>query len=116
MSQLSGSSLLQERRFLDRRIFSRAMMLRLLAAGSLAFGVAFVHAQEAPPAPVSEQPRTQEPSTRSIRREVKEIYEKSGKAVGKIRGTDQHGDLCGTGFFIDPAGTLYTASSVGGDT
>ena len=34
----------------------------------------------------------------------------------KIRGTDQHGDLSGTGFFIDPAGTLYTAFSVGGDT
>jgi serine protease Do len=58
----------------------------------------------------------EKPSTSSISREVKEIYEKSGKAVVKIRGTDQHGDLSGTGFFIDPAGTLYTAFSVGGDT
>jgi serine protease Do len=116
MSRLSGSSLLRERRFPNRRILSPAMTLRLIAAGSLALGIAFVHAQDAPPAPVSEQTRTQEPSTSSISREVKEIYEKSGKAVVKIRGTDQHGDLSGTGFFIDPAGTLYTAFSVGGDT
>jgi len=92
------------------------MTLRLVFASSLALGVAFVRAQDATPAPVSESPRTQEPSTSSISREVKEIYEKSGKAVVKIRGTDQHGDLSGTGFFIDPAGTLYTAFSVGGDT
>jgi len=59
--------------------------------------------------------RGQEPSTTSISREVKDVFEKSAKAVVKIRGTDQHGDLAGTGFFIDPAGTLYTAFSVGGD-
>ena len=29
--------------------------------------------------------------------------------------TDKHGKLAGTGFFIDPAGTLYTAFSVGAD-
>jgi serine protease Do len=92
------------------------MTLRLVFASSLALGIAFVRAQDTTPAPVSEPSRTQEPSTSSISREVKEIYEKSGKAVVKIRGTDQHGDLSGTGFFIDPAGTLYTAFSVGGDT
>ena len=92
------------------------MTLRLVFASSLAFGIAFVRAQDAPPASAPEQPRPQEPSTSSISREVKEIYEKSGKAVVKIRGTDEHGDLSGTGFFIDPAGTLYTAFSVGGDT
>ena len=92
------------------------MTLRLIFAGSVVLGIAVVRAQEAPPAPAAEQLRTQEPSTSSISREVKEIYEKSGKAVVKIRGTDQHGDLSGTGFFIDPAGTLYTAFSVGGDT
>jgi serine protease Do len=59
--------------------------------------------------------RAQEPATASISREVKDVFEKSAKAVVKIRGTDQHGDLAGTGFFIDPAGTLYTAFAVGGD-
>ena len=92
------------------------MTLRFLCAGLLVSGLALIRAEEAPPAPAAEQPRTQEPSTTSISREVKDIFEKSGKAVVKIRGTDQHGDLSGTGFFIDPAGTLYTAFSVGGDT
>jgi len=59
--------------------------------------------------------RGQEASSTSISREVKDVFEKSAKAVVKIRGTDQHGDLAGTGFFIDPAGTLYTAYSVGGE-
>src|SRR5205823_13023201 len=116
MSRLSGSSLLTQRRFPNRQMLSPAMTLRLVFASSLAFGIAFVRAQDSPPASALEQPRPQEPSTSSISREVKEIYEKSGKAVVKIRGTDQHGDLSGTGFFIDPAGTLYTAYSVGGDT
>jgi serine protease Do len=63
--------------------------------------------------PATEAP---EASTASISREVKEIFEKSGKAVVKIHGFDEHGELSGTGFFIDPAGTIYTAYSVGGDT
>ncbi len=67
------------------------------------------------PAPV-EAPVAPTASTSSISREVKEVFEKSGKAVVKIRGIDEHGELSGTGFFIDPAGTIYTAFSVGGDT
>lgn len=59
--------------------------------------------------------RAQEQSTTSISREVKEVFERSAKAVVKIRAVDQHGKLSGTGFFIDPAGTLYTAYSVGAD-
>lgn len=57
----------------------------------------------------------QHQSADSIGREVKEIFARSAKAVVKIRGVDQHGKLAGTGFFIDPAGTLYTAFSVGAD-
>jgi serine protease Do len=120
MSRLSGSRLLlkdKERRFQNRPWFSSSgMILRVVLASSLALGLGFARAQEPTAAPLSESPRSPEPSTSSISREVKEIYEKSGKAVVKIRGTDQHGELSGTGFFIDPAGTLYTAFSVGGDT
>jgi S1-C subfamily serine protease len=54
-----------------------------------------------------------EPTT--VSREVKEVFERCSKAVVKIEATDQHGDLSGTGFFIDPMGTLYTAYSVGGE-
>ncbi|HEX7518280.1 MAG TPA: trypsin-like peptidase domain-containing protein [Chthoniobacterales bacterium] len=59
--------------------------------------------------------RAQEPSTTSISREVKAVFDKSAKAVVKIRGTDEHGEFAGTGFFIDPIGTLYTAYSVAGE-
>jgi len=87
---------------------------KLAVALAVFGGVALIRADEITPpsAPV----QTAESSTTSISREVKEIFEKSGKAVVKIRGTDEHGDLSGTGFFIDPAGTIYTAYSVGGDT
>jgi len=33
----------------------------------------------------------------------------------KIHGVDEHSEICGTGFFVDPAGTLYTAYTVGGE-
>ena len=56
-----------------------------------------------------------EPSTISISREVKDVFDKSAKAVVKVRGTDEHGEFAGTGFFIDPIGTLYTAYSVAGE-
>jgi serine protease Do len=119
MSRLSGFSLLKERRSLPRvrdRISSSVVTLRAFFLGSIALSLAVARAQEAPPSPSAEPPKPSESSTSSISREVKDIFEKSGKAVVKIRGTDQHGDLSGTGFFIDPAGMLYTAFSVGGDT
>src|SRR5436190_7311927 len=92
--------------------------MRQLSGSSLACalavfgGLVFARADETTPPPA----QSAESSTASISREVKEIFEKSGKAVVKIRGTDQHGDLSGTGFFIDPTGMIYTAYSVGGDT
>jgi serine protease Do len=113
MSRLSGFRV-RERRFSNRPAFLPAIMFRFLFALPFLVSVTFLRAQEATPA--SEPTRATEPSTSSISREVKEIFDKSGKAVVKIRGTDEHGDLSGTGFFIDPAGTLYTAFSVGGDT
>ncbi|HEV3409023.1 MAG TPA: S1C family serine protease, partial [Chthoniobacterales bacterium] len=57
----------------------------------------------------------QQQSADSISREVKEVFERSAKAVVKIRAVDEHGRLAGTGFFIDPTGTIYTAYSVGAD-
>src|SRR5205823_7964067 len=50
-----------------------------------------------------------------LSREVKDVFERCAKAVVKIEATDQHGELSGTGFFVDPTGTLYTAYSVGGE-
>lgn len=57
----------------------------------------------------------QEQSASQLSREVKEIFQRSARAVVKIRGTDKHGRLSGTGFFVDPAGTIFTAFSVGAD-
>src|ERR1700746_144241 len=54
-------------------------------------------------------------SVTGMSREVKDVFERCSKAVVKIEATDQHGDLSGTGFFIDPMGTLYTSYSVGGE-
>lgn len=54
-------------------------------------------------------------SVSALSREVKDVFERSAKAVVKVEATDQHGELSGTGFFVDPTGTLYTAYSVGGE-
>jgi serine protease Do len=64
---------------------------------------------------VCAQPAPESPSTLTTSREVKDVFERCSKAVVKIEATDQHGDLSGTGFFIDPMGTLYTSYSVGGE-
>jgi serine protease Do len=57
----------------------------------------------------------QEQSASAISHQVKEIFERCNKAVVKIHGVDEHSEICGTGFFIDPTGTLYTAYTVGGE-
>ncbi len=57
----------------------------------------------------------QEQSATAISQQVREIFERAAKAVVKIHGVDEHSEICGTGFFIDPTGTLYTAYTVGGE-
>src|SRR5690349_8918337 len=57
----------------------------------------------------------QEQSAAAISHHVKELFERAAKAVVKIHGVDEHSEICGTGFFIDPTGTLYTAYTVGGE-
>ncbi len=52
----------------------------------------------------------------TIQQQVQGIYDRNGPAVVRIEATDIHGRLAGTGFFIDPNGTLYTSYSVGGES
>jgi S1-C subfamily serine protease len=59
--------------------------------------------------------RAQDQTADSISREVKALFDRCAKAVVKIHGADQHSELSGTGFFVDPTGTIYTAYSVGGE-
>jgi S1-C subfamily serine protease len=56
-----------------------------------------------------------EPSVaEAISREVQTLFQKCQSAVVRIEATDVHGRLSGSGFFIDPNGTVYTSYSVGG--
>src|SRR5437868_8806279 len=57
----------------------------------------------------------QEQSATAISQHVKDIFARAAKAVVKIHGFDDTSEICGTGFFIDPTGTLYTAYTVGGE-
>jgi serine protease Do len=59
--------------------------------------------------------QAQDQSAASISREVKDVFERASKAVVKIHGVDEHSEIVGTGFFIDPTGTIYTSYSVGGE-
>src|SRR6266446_884515 len=59
--------------------------------------------------------RAQEQSATAISRQVKDVFERVGKAVVKIHGVDEHSEIFGTGFFVDPTGTLYTSYTVGGE-
>jgi serine protease Do len=54
-------------------------------------------------------------SATSASQQIKDIFARAAKAVVKIHGVDEHSEICGTGFFIDPTGTLYTAYTVGGE-
>jgi serine protease Do len=57
----------------------------------------------------------QEQPAAAISHQVKDLFERAAKAVVKIHGVDEHSEICGTGFFVDPTGTLYTAYTVGGE-
>src|SRR5947207_12967530 len=59
--------------------------------------------------------RGQEQSSDSISCYVNKVFDRCAGSVVKIHGRDEHSDLSGTGFFIDPTGTIYTAYAVGGE-
>ena len=58
---------------------------------------------------------TRAESATAASHQIKDIFARAAKAVVKIHGVDEHSEICGTGFFIDPTGTLYTAYTVGGE-
>src|SRR5438105_8429940 len=97
MSRLSNFNRAPEFRFRFRFMqpFRLAFALSFLAATSLGYG--------------------QEESATAVSRHVKEVFERAARAVVKIHGVDEHCEISGTGFFIDPTGTLYTAYTVGGE-
>jgi serine protease Do len=52
----------------------------------------------------------------TIAADVRKVFESAKGAVVRIESEDQHGRLAGTGFVIDPAGIVYTAYSVAGES
>jgi serine protease Do len=48
--------------------------------------------------------------------EVQGVFQRCAPAVVKVQAEDDSGPLSGTGFFIDPNGTIYTNYSVGGES
>src|SRR6266436_4703498 len=93
-----------------------ALALIFCSGGSLLF------AQEQSAPSTSDQTKelleravAQAESTAAISHQLKDIFQRAAKAVVKIHGVDEHSEICGTGFFIDPTGTLYTAYTVGGE-
>ena len=82
-------------------------MSRLLASKLIALCGTLVLAASAPAwaGPVAD----------SLSSEVRQVFERCKGAVVKVEATDKTGQLCGTGFFIDPNGTLLTSYSVGGE-
>lgn len=51
----------------------------------------------------------------SITSRVRELFEANRDAVVKIQSSDRHGRIEGTGFYTDPAGTIFTLIGVLGD-
>jgi len=78
----------------------------VLVATALTSGV---FAQENPAPPSGSVAET-------LANEVRSVFERSQKAVVRIEAMDRHGQLSGTGFFVDPAGTLYTSYTIGGES
>ena len=52
----------------------------------------------------------------AIQQRVQAVFEKGGAAVVRIEATEGRDRVAGTGFFIDPNGTLYTSYGVGGES
>ena len=58
-----------------------------------------------------------DPTFDSVAQEILGVFNRSKDAVVKIEAMDQrYGMLCGSGFFIDPNGTIYTAYTIGGES
>jgi S1-C subfamily serine protease len=57
----------------------------------------------------------QEQPAITLSQQVKDLFRWTANAVVRIHGDDEHSEISGTGFFIDPTGTLYTAYTVGGE-
>ena len=127
MSRLSDFRHSRKRRGL-RVPVSQVKNLRLFMSRKAAFALIFclsagsLFAQEQSAKTTSEKTKemferalSRAESATAISHQIKDVFARAAKAVVKIHGVDEHSEICGTGFFVDPTGTLYTAYTVGGD-
>ena len=70
----------------------------------------------AAPLVIAQESGTAPSVAESISKEVRAIFQKCRTAVVKIEAVDNHGALSGSGFFIDPNGTVVTSYTVGGES
>ncbi len=89
-------------------------VLAMSAIGVVAQDVTGPGATQVPQSPAA--PTGRESVAESLATEVHAVFERAQKAVVRIEATDRHGQLSGTGFFVDPAGTLYTSYTIGGES
>lgn len=90
-----------------RRILKKTIHRVVLGLGCAVIAAPVVLAQENVAAPSVAE---------AIAQEVRTIFQKCRTAVVKIEATDNHGALSGSGFFIDPNGTILTSYTVGGES
>jgi serine protease Do len=100
-----------------RNSFSKILIASFLAGGvSLCSGC---HAADKPvvdAASPDPSPVVSASTANSIEQIVQDVFKHARNAVVKIEAVDDRGHLCGTGFFIDPNGTIYTSYSIGGES
>jgi len=52
----------------------------------------------------------------AISKEVQAVYALHQSAVVRVEAEDEHGRLSGSGFYVDPNGTIFTSYTIGGET
>ena len=77
---------------------------------------AFPQSEPAVTATPSPTPSEVENLSRTVGTEVNRVFSTCKRAVVRVAATDQHGLHIGTGFFVDPHGTIFTDFSVGGNS
>jgi serine protease Do len=100
---------------MSRRTVSRIGNAALCAAALFIPAAIGRAATDAPAADAKPAEVEQKTVFESIQEQVNTLFGKCRSAVVRVEARDKHGELAGTGFFIDPHGTLYTSWTVGGD-
>src|SRR5258708_5289377 len=84
----------------------------LLATACLLVAVS----RTAPVCAAGNEPAPPQPTLDAIGSEVKALFAKARFAVVRVTADDFHGSLAGTGFFVNPNGTVFTTYALAGES